>query len=51
MKLLRNQKVVEGLQEMIDSFTSKEALQSEMHAVNDLDRQRNRMGKEMRLTS
>lgn len=36
IKLLRNQKVVEGLQELIDSCASKEVRRSDMHTVNNL---------------
>lgn len=48
IKLLRDQNVVEGLQELIDSCVSKEKLWSEMRIVNNLHRQK-RTGREMRL--
>ena len=50
MKLLRDKKVVERLQELIDSCASKEESRSEMHTVNNVYRQK-RIGKEMRLSA
>lgn len=49
MKLLRDQKAVEGLQEFIDSCASKEIPRSELHAVNNLHQQK-RTRREMRLS-
>lgn len=46
MKLLRNKKAVEGLQELIDSIASKETLSIEMHTVNNLHRQKITRGDE-----
>lgn len=40
----------EGVQELIDSYASKEVPRSEMHKVNNLYRQK-RTGKEMRLSA
>lgn len=50
MKLLRNNKVIQGLQELINSCAPKEVMQSEMCAMNNLHRHKKRTGKEMRLT-
>lgn len=36
MKLLRNQKVVKGLLELIDSCANKKVPRSDLHAVNNL---------------
>jgi len=49
MKFLRDKKNVEGLQELIDSCESKETPRSEMHAINNLHRQK-RTGREMMLS-
>jgi len=51
MKLLRNYKVIDGLQEFIESCAPKEVLQSEMHVVNNLHRHKKQIGKKMRLTT
>lgn len=51
VKLLRNQKVFEGLQEMIDSCANKEVPQSDLRAVKNLHWHKKRMGKEMRFTA
>jgi len=48
MKLLRNQRVVEGLQELIDSCADNEVPRSNLHIINNLHRHKKRMGKEMR---
>lgn len=50
MKLLRNQRDVEGLQELINSYASKEVSQSEMHTINNLYRHK-RTRKEMKLSA
>jgi len=51
MKLLRNQNIVDGLQELIDSYASKEVPQNEIHVVNNLDKHKKGTRKEMRLTT
>jgi len=49
MKLLRDQKAIEGLQELIDPCAPKETLRSEMRTVNNLHRHK-RSRREMRLS-
>jgi len=51
MKSLRNQKYVEGLQELINSCASKEVPQSEMSALSNPHWHKKKNGKEMRLTA
>lgn len=50
MKLLRNEKAVGGLLELIDSCTSMEIAHNKMRVVNKLHHKK-RIGKEMRLTA
>ena len=50
MKLLQDQRAVEGLQELRNSCASKEVPRSEMCKVKNLHRQK-RTGKEMRLSA
>lgn len=51
MKLLRNQKAVEGLQEWIYNCASKDKSLPEQCAVNKVNQSKKRTGKEMRLTT
>lgn len=51
MKLLRSQRVVEGLQELIDFCGDKEVQRSDLRTMNNLHRHKKRTGKEMRLTA
>jgi len=50
MKLLRDQKAVEGLQELIDNCASQDNLLPEQHAVNKVNRSKKRTSREMWLT-
>lgn len=50
MKLLRNQKAVEGLQELIDNYSSKENPQPEQRIVNKVNWNKKRTRWEMQLT-
>lgn len=51
MNFLRKQKDVELLQELLNSYASKEVPQSEMHVVNYLHRHKKRTRNEKRLTT
>jgi len=51
MKLLRNQKVVEELQELIDNCIGKDKSLSKQHVVNKVNQSKNRTGREMWLTA
>lgn len=49
--MLRDQKAVEGLQEMIDNFLNKDKSLPKQRAVNKVNLRKKRNGKEMRLTT
>lgn len=51
MKLLRDQKAVEGLQKLIDNCASKENPQHEKFIVNKVNKNKKRNGREMQLTA
>ena len=51
MKLLCNNKVVKGLQELINRCTSKENSPSEPRVVKKIGKNKTRTGREMRLTT
>ena len=47
MKFLRNKKVVERLQELIDNYIGKEHQQPKKHLINKLNINKKRTGQEM----
>lgn len=51
MKLLRDQKTIEGLQELIDNCTSKEKSWPKQCVVNKVNKNKKRIGRDMRLTA
>lgn len=51
MRLLRDQKAVDGLQEIIDNCIGKAKLLPEQHALHKVDKSKKRIGREMRLTA
>lgn len=51
IKLLRNKKVVENLQAMIDNYTEKEQPLIEQRVVNKIYKNKKRMGREMHMTT
>lgn len=50
MNLLRDQKVVEGLKELIDNYANKDKPLPEQRTVNKVKRSKKRTGREMQLT-
>lgn len=51
MKLLRDQKVVKGLQDLIDKCANKEEVLTKKHIVRNIGRNKAWMGREMWLTA